>query len=297
MDPRGEIRAMPVTKLKLGCSALALAGAALPCMPVLAQDTEFGADGLGGFVRDDLDPNEGDAFSGGVLPSVQLRGSGIVGQADGMLFEHNSDTGLGGALHIGAALGEAGFVGIYGSISELDRAGGLTTSRIGGEIKLTSGEFWFSGVAGHEDAEEAIVYVRTTATDDVYDVYGEGSSFFAFADAGWSPSATTAVSVGYRRTGGRDAAAATAAIGVTPALSVLFQGRAGANSYKGVFAGLRLRFGGPVYPGPRKLLENRLIEDLFTAGNGRRQLLDPLPPPPPPEEEEQCGSCGGYCDD
>jgi len=284
---------MPVNRLALGCSVLALA--MLQHAPVLAQESEFGVDGLAGLVRDDRDPADDDAFSGGLLPSAQLRSGGFVGQADGMLAEHIDDTGIGGALHLGMAIGEAGFVGVYGSIAELDRAGGLTTTRIGGEIKLTAGQFWFNGVAGHEDAEEEVVYLRTTATDDVYDVYGGGSSFFAFADAGWSPSATTSLSVGYRRTGGEDAVAATAAVGLTGGLSLLVQGRAGSRGYEGIFAGLRLRFGGRTESGPRRLLENRLLDDLFTADNGRRQLLDPLPPPPPPPEEPSCGTCGGYC--
>ena len=283
-------------KLMLGCSALALGAVASPFSSALAQETVFGADALLGIVRDDRDPADDDEFSGGALPSLQLGGSVVLGQADGMLFDHAGDTAFGGALHLGARLGHGHFVGVYGSISELDRAGGLSTKRIGGEVEFNSGPFWLSGVAGYEDAEEQTVFIRRTATDDVYDVYGGRDSFFAFADAGFRPSASTVLSVGYRRTGGRDAAAATAAIGITPSLALLFQGRAGSGDYKGIFAGLRLRFGGRSAGGRRDLLENRLIEDLFTAGNGRRQLLDPLPPPPPPEDDG-CGSCGGYCDE
>src|SRR5688572_841597 len=153
-------------KLMLGCSALALGAVASPFSSALAQDTVFGADALLGMVRDDRDTADNDELSGGALPSLQLGGGTVVGQADGMLFDHAGDTG--GAFHLGAKLGDGHFVGVYGSISELDRAGGLSTKRIGGEIKLTTGSFWLSGVAGHEDAEEQTVFIRTTATDDVY---------------------------------------------------------------------------------------------------------------------------------
>ncbi len=282
-------------KLMLGCSALALGVVVSPFSTALAQETLFGTDALLGTVRDDRDPADNDEFSGGALPSLQLSGSTVLGQADGMLFEHGEDTAVGGALHVGVKLGERHFVGVYSSVSELDRAGGLSIKRIGGEARFASGPFWLSGVAGYEDAEEQTVFIRTTATDDVYDVYGTGDSFFAFADAGFRPSSSTALSIGFRRTGGRDAAAATAAIGITPALALLFQGRAGSGDYKGIFAGLRLRFGGRSEDRRNDLLENRLVEDLFTAGNSRRQLLDPLPPPPPPDDD--CGSCGGYCDE
>lgn len=282
-------------RLMLGCSAVALAGAAVSA-PASAQDVAFGGDALAGMVRDDRDPADDDAFSGGVLPSLQL-GGGFVGQADGMVFDHAGETAFGGALHLGARLGDGDFIGLYGSLSELDRAGGLTTARVGGEIKVSTGPFWLGGVAGYEDLEERTVFVRTTATDDVYDVYGGRDSFFAFADAGIRPSAGTALSVGFRRTGGRDAAAATAAIGITPALALVVHGRAGSGDYKGIFAGLRVRFGGRGAGGRSDLLDNRLLEDLFTASNTRRVLLDPLPPPPPPDDDG-CGSCGGgYCDE
>jgi len=286
---------MITRRLIQGCSALALVSAALPWSSALAQEIEFGTDGLAGIV-DDERTGDGE-FSGGALPSFQLRGGGLVGQADGMLFDHASEDAVGGAIHAGIALGEQGFIGVYGSVSELDRAGGLTTKRIGGEVKLASGPFWLSGVAGHEDAEVQTVYVRTTATDDVYDVYGQGKSLFAFADLGWSPTPGSSLSVGFRRTGGRNAAAASASLRLTSGLSLLFQGRAGSHDYRGIFAGLRLRFGGRTDDTASRMLENRLIEDLFTASNGRRELLDPLPPPPPPEDDdgEGCGSCGGYC--
>lgn len=283
-------------KFKLGCSVFALAGAVLPFSPALAQGTEFGADGLVGVVRDDRDPADNDEWSGGALPSVLVGGNGVMGQADGMVFDHAGDTAFGGALHLGARLGEGDFIGLYGSISEVDRAGGLSTKRVGAEVRVSTGPFWISGLAGIEDAERKTVFIRTTATDDVYDVYGAGDSFFAFADLGVRPSASTQLSVGFRRTGDRNAAAATVAVGVTPRLALMFQGRAGSGDYKAVFAGLRLRFGGPAGSGRSELLDNRLFEDLFTASSSRRRLLDPLPPPPPPEEEE-CGSCGGYCDE
>jgi len=279
-----------------GRSLLALAAALLPPTSASAQNVEVGIDGLAGIVRDDRNPGDNEDFSGGVLPSLAIGTNLIHGQVDGLLFDYAGDSALGGALHLGPRIGEHGYIGIYGSLSELERHTGLTTKRVGGEAKLGLGVFSIEGIAGYEHTEQATFLIGTTATHDVYDVYGRGGKFFSFSDLKMRPSGSLVLSVGHRYTGGRHAAAAGVAIGFGNNIALLLQGRAGGGDYKMLLGGLRVRFGGRTDGSPSSMLENRLIEDLFAAGNTRRQLLVPLPPPPSPPEEEGCGSCGGYCD-
>jgi len=279
--------------LNFSRAAFCLAAVILPAGSAHAEGVEAGADALAGIAADDRPLGNGDdRFSGGFLPSVQFDPGSFVVQVDGMLFEHRKDTSYGGALHAGLRTGDRGFVGAYGSISTLRSLGGLETYRIGGEFSQTWNDFTLAAVAGHEHTERAVQYVTTTATDDVYAVYGRGGHFFAFADLKYQPSDKFRLSVGYRYTGDVHAAAAGVGVGLSHNASIIAEGRLGQHDYKAGFIGLRILFGGADGE-PSKLLDNRLIEDLFSESNTRRILLDPLPPPPP---TGGCGSCGGYCD-
>ena len=274
-------------------TAAVMAAAIVPATAAYASDVIAGADALAGIASDDRPLGDGkDRFSGGVLPSVQIDGGGFLVQADGMLFDHRKDTSYGGALHVGVKTGGGGFFGIYGSISTLRRLGGLETTRIGGEFAQTRGDFTVTAVLGHENTERGLAYVTTTATDDVYYAYGKRGHFFSFADIKYQPSDKFRLSLGHRYTGGRNAAAAGVGVGLGTNASVIGEARIGGGDYKAGFVGLRIAFGG-ADDGSTTLLDNRLIEDLFSESNTRRTLLDPLPPP---GGGEGCGSCGGYCE-
>lgn len=267
-----------------------------PISAAHAGEVTVGADGLVGIAKDDRPLGDSkDRLSGGILPSIQF-GDSFVIQADGMLFEHRKDTNYGGALHAGFRLNERGFVGVYGSISEQSFRGGLNVKRIGGEFSASQGDFTLTAVAGYEDTNRKLYLVTTTEDDDVYYAYGRGGQFFSFADVKYQPSDKFRISVGHRYTGGRHAGAAGIAFGLSGNASIIAEGRLGERDYKAAFVGLRVRFGGDE-EGPSKLLDNRLIEDLFSESNTRRTLLDPLPPPEEePGEGGYCGSCGGYCE-
>ncbi|MCB2067745.1 MAG: hypothetical protein KDE15_14020 [Erythrobacter sp.] len=276
-----------------------LAAAAAICIPAAAQadenDLSFRLVGLAGIAADDSEAtgaDDGELLA--ALPSLAMGGDFTI-QVDGMLADHRHDGAYGGALHAGADLGEGTYLGLYASVAEVDRFSGLTTYRLGGEVEFDLGSVGIASVAGYEDSESGAFYVRTTATDDIYDVYPGGGEFFAFTDLRFMPSASSRLSIGHRYTGDRHAAAAGLAIGFGNNVALIAEGRLGEGDYEAGMIGLRVLFGGAATPGHRALLDNRLIEDLFTAGNGRRSLADPLPPPPDDEEDDGCGSCGGYC--
>lgn len=275
----------------LSRTAVALAAVALPAASAHAE-VIGGLDGLVGIAADDRPVGGDDSdFSGGALGSVQFDLGSFVIQGDGMFFDHRKDSTYGGAVHAGFRLGERGFIGAYGSISTVRFLGGLETTRVGGEFTQAHGDFVVAAVAGYEHTERALAYVTTTATDDVYYAYGKKGAFFSFADIKYQPSDKFRISAGHRYTGGRHAAAAGVGVGFSNAVGLIAEGRLGSGDYKAGFVGFRILFGGTEGE-PSKLLDNRLIEDMFSQSNTRRELLDPLPPP----GGGGCGNCGGYCD-
>lgn len=272
---------------------VAVVATTAPISAVSAQDVSLGFDGLIGQVNDRSvqTGRDTDTIAAG-LPSIQLGGDSFVGQADGLIASQRGDTAYGGALHLGTRLGGISYIGLYGSASELRRNGGLSTYRVGGEVNFDLGSVGLSSVAGYEDTEAASFLVQTTATDNVFDVYNGKGRIFAFTDLSFRPSESFRVSVGHRYTGGNHAAAASVGIGISHNVSLMAEGRLGEGDYKAGLLGIRVRFGGD--GNGSKLLENRLIEDLFAPSSTRRTLLTPLPPPPPPPGCTGNGCCGGY---
>jgi hypothetical protein len=285
----------------LRTASVALAIAA-PLEAARAQDISFGVDALAGIVDEENTVvtggvTGGDDFSGGVLPSVRAGGLGFSAQADGLLFDHRGDTSYGVAAHLGANIAVIGYLGIYGSVSDLRRQGGLSVKRIGGEFDFDLGMVGITAVAGYEDTEAGSFLVDTTETDDVYDVYDGKGRFFSFSDARFKPSDKFRLSLGHRYTGGRHAAAAGIALGLGSNVALMAEGRVGEGDYKAALAGVRVRFGVGLFGSEaNSMLDNRLLEDMFAPANTRRTVLDPLPPPDDDDDDDDCGSCGGYCE-
>lgn len=276
------------SRFKLFAAAMAVAG------PVAAnaQTANVGLDGLIGIAGDDstsTGPDDSTTIAG--LPSVSF-GESFVVQIDGLLADHRNDTVVGGALRVGANLGNGGYVGAYGSYSDTNRHGGLQIWRLGGEARFDLGDVAIEGVAGYEDTDSGAFLTGTTATQNIFDVYDGGGRFFAFSDVRFRPSQNFRLSGGHRYTGGRHAGAAGVAIGFGSNFAVIAEGRLGEGDYKAALIGLRVRFGGT--GGESSLLDSRMMEDLFTVANTRRTLGVNLPPPPP-DEDDGCGTCGGYC--
>lgn len=283
----------------IGHAALAVAivtsvsGAAPAAM---AREVLAGADLLAGAVRDRSGNPDRNGFSGGALPSVQVRGDAWLIQGDGVAFSHAGEGQFGGAVHLGARLGEQGYLGIYGSGVSYHRGRSSSVGRIGAEARLGQGPVTLSVIAGYEKIGSTQMLVATTTTDKVYDSYGHDGRFFSIADLRYAPGERFAVTAGHRYIGGRHAAALGGQFGLGRHVALVFEGRLGEGDYRGVLGGLRVRFGGGEVS--NGLLENRLVEDLFAPGNSRRQLLDPLPPPDNgggDGDGNGCGSCGGYC--
>ena len=275
-----------------------LAAAMAIAVPVTAQaqTASVGLDGLVGIVRDDsTETGFDDDVSVVALPSASY-GETFVVQVDGLIAGHRDDAVFGGALRIGARVGDGAYIGAYGSRSENDRHTGLALYRLGGEVEFDLGELVeFSAVGGYEHTESGAFLTGTTATDDIYDVYDGDGRIFAFSDLRFRPSENFRVSVGHRYTGGLHAGAASVVFGITGNLAVFAEGRIGEEDYDGGFVGLRARFGGG--NNGASLLDNRMIEDLFAPSNTRSTLGVPLPPPVDEDDDDDddgCGSCGGY---
>jgi hypothetical protein len=253
-----------------------------------AQTAAVGFDGLIGVAADDstaTGPDDSTTLAG--LPSLRF-GEDVLVQIDGLLADHRDDTYAGGALRIGAQIAEGTYLGVYGSYTDTNRHRGLDIWRLGGEARFDLGDVVIAGVAGYEDTGSGAFLTGTTATQNIFDVYNGKGRFFAFSDVRLEPRENLRLSLGHRYTGGSHAAAAGVAIGLGPNIAVIAEGRLGEGDYEAGLVGLRIRFGGKGDKNP--LLDNRMIEDLFTLGNTRRTLAVPLPP-----DDDGCGSCGGYC--
>lgn len=279
-------------KWKFRHFAAALAITAPVAVQAEDESARFELGAFGGVVQDDSEKTGGnDDGTFGGLASVAF-GSDFLVQVDGMLAEHRSDTVAGVALHAGARVADGGFVGAYASVSENDRHRGLTVYRLGGQIDFDLGNFSLGSIAGYEDTDSGTFLIRTTATDDIFDVYRGRGRFFAASDIRFQPSKMFGISVGHRLNGGRNAVAAGVVVGLGENLALFAQGRAGKGDADALFIGLRTRFGGS--EGGQPLLDNMLMEDLFTFSSTRRSLAVPLPPPDD-DDDDDCGSYGGYC--
>jgi hypothetical protein len=273
-------------KFKYLAAAIAVAG------PVAAnaQTAKVGFDGLVGIVADDstaTGPDDSTTLAG--LPSLSF-GEGVIVQIDGLLADHRDDTYVGGALRIGAPIGDGGYVGAYGSYTDVNRHRGLEIWRLGGEARFDLGDVVIEGVAGYEDTGSGAFLTGTTATQNIFDVYDGKGRFFAFSDLRYQPREKVRLSIGHRYTGGNHAGAAGVVIGLGANIAVFAEGRLGEGDYEAGLIGLRIRFGGAGDKNP--LRDSRMIEDLFTIANTRSSLGVNLPPPP---DDDGCGSCGGYC--
>ncbi|MFN4020498.1 MAG: hypothetical protein ACK4IC_08270 [Erythrobacter sp.] len=272
-------------------TAIALAASACPSA---AQDLIGAIEGAGGVVEDKAKPSDDSSFTGGALASVQAGDTALV-QLDGILFRNRRDTLPGGAVHLGYRAAESLYLGAYGSLSDYRRASGVKTRRLGGELVADFGNFRLSAVGGYEDINGFTRQIASTATTRTFEIYARDGDAFAFSDLTWQGKDDgLAVSIGHRYTGGAHALALGTAIPLASNVAITGQVRLGEREYTGGLLGVRVVFGKAEAPA-RSLLTNRLIEDLFTAGNVRRTRTDILPPPPPPPDD--CGSCGGYCDD
>lgn len=269
-----------------------------PVGTAAAQDYSFGIDALVGQVEDDSEQTGADSDTAVVaLPSVQFGGDSFTVQVDGLLSDNRSNNVYGGAAHVGAAIGEGSYVGLYGSISETRRHGGLSTTRIGGEVDFDLGTVGVSSVAGYEDTDGGTFLIRTTTTHNVFDVYAGKGRFFAFTDLKFGKPKSFRISVGHRYTGGLHAGAASLAIGLSGNVALMAEGRLGERDYNAALVGVRVRFGGSSEG--EDILDNRLLEDLFAPAATRSSLSVALPPPPDEDDDDDdngCGSCGGYCE-
>lgn len=158
-------------------------------------------------------------------------------QADALAGSWGGDGFYGGAAHLFWRDPARGLLGLYGSVTYLDRGNwpfindnsGVTVGRVGGEAEIYWNAVTLRGVAGWEGGN----------------VHSRG---FVKADLAWYPSSNTTLSVGYRNTGGLSALALGAEfllpqnIGNGQA-SIYAEGRIGEENFRAALAGLRIYFG------------------------------------------------------
>ncbi|MFN3864494.1 MAG: hypothetical protein ACK4RT_09470 [Erythrobacter sp.] len=280
-----------VLKASASLTAISLAATTGPAAALVVVGA---LDGRGGVVVDTAWRGDDSCFPGGARARAQAGDRAVV-QLDGILFRNRRDTLPGGAVHLGYRPAESLYLGAYGSLSDYRRASGVQARRLGGELVADFGKFRLSAVGGYEDIDGFTRLIASTATTQTFEIYERDSDAFAFSDLTWQGSDDgLAVSIGHRYTGGAHALALGTAIPLANNVAITGQVRLGEREYTGGLLGLRIVFGKAQAPA-RNLLTNRLVEDLFAAGNVRRTRTDILPPPPPPPPDE-CGSCGGYCD-
>lgn len=279
---------------KVAVTILAVASSALAPVAATAQDGGR-LEVFGGIARDDRPlAGDDDGSSIGILPSVVFRPGGLTFQIDGIAADHLDDTVLGGAAHVMFAPSEQVGLGLYGSYAHTQFGGGLDVYRVGAEANYAAGRFTLTGIAGYEDAEDALVTVGSIPGFTVVDTYGH-DGFFSMADVTFYPSDQWSVSAGHRHIGGRDAAAFSVErlVGLAGGNGSLFaEARAGDDDYAAAWLGFRVRFGGSdgslATRDRAQGLQNRLKDDLFGLSNSRvrNQIANPVvvvPPPPPPQ--------------
>ena len=135
-----------------------------PVATLSAEGITFSIEGMAGISDDDGLTTAGSSdFTGGGLGSVNFDGP-VVFQFDALGFSHRDGTAIGGAFHAGARTGNQTYLGIYGSLSDVGRIGGLETLRVGGEVEHDFGDWTLSMVGGYEDIGRVTTLVSATPT-------------------------------------------------------------------------------------------------------------------------------------
>lgn len=291
----------------IGCAtAIALAPAIAH-----ADDTSFSVSAFGGGAGKTKNFLSGKRLTAGVVPSVYVPlGSDFGLQADGIYARHRGRDFFGGAAHLSAKLGSAR-VGPY--VSYVRSNGTLRTRvwRVGGEAIFDVGPFTLSALAGYEKSRR---YTRRTAAlpgFTFYDTVGAGGSFFDMVDLRLNLGGHSSVFAGHRYVGGRHAGAAGGRVGLSDAVSLFVEGRAGGHGYRALVGGIKFTLAGSAEKTAMRSSANvangsglvnggslggsgtdpiYLLDDLYSGDNGSQILTVPNPPPPPPPVEKPC--CG-----
>ena len=133
-------------------------------------------------------------------------------------------------------------LGVYGSYTDWDRAGGVRAGHVGGEGAWYAGRFTLQGIAGVEFGN------TTSETNGLFiTTYDVKTRFFDQVDLGYYPWDNFEVYAGHRYLYGKHALALGGEWGIplsNGVMAALFaEGRIGEDDYHGVWGGIRFYFG------------------------------------------------------
>lgn len=216
------------------------------------------------------------------------------------------------AAHLFARNPSTGLIGAYVSYTRWDQFGGVSATQVAGEGELYWGPLTLQAIVGAEFGDTASRYASVTTvvppainvpgsitTATVVDAYDVRTRFFDQVNLKYYLTENWDAYVGHRYLGGKNAFAVgtelALPLGAGIMASAFVEGRIGAESFDGVWGGLRFYFGGKDKPLIRRHREDDPIpwDTLFSIVNNLNQNifqstqttppLTPPPPPPPPD--------------
>jgi hypothetical protein len=133
-------------------------------------------------------------------------------------------------------------LGVYGSYTDWDRAGGVRAGHVGGEGAWYAGRFALQGIAGVESGN-----TRSETNGLFITTYDVDTRFFDAVNLAYYPSDNLEVYAGHRYLYGQHALALGGEWGLplsNGVMAALFvEGRIGEDDYHGVWGGIRFYFG------------------------------------------------------
>lgn len=188
-----------------------------------------------------------------------------------------------------------GLVGLYGSYTNWNQAGGLHVGQYGIEGAAYIGRWTVEGIAGVESGNQ-----RSINWGPFIQTWDIKTRFFDKLDVAYYVTDDWKVAIGHRYTGGYNAAAFNTEYAFNPGIasnmrmSVFAEGRLGEADYKGIMGGVKFYFG----QRDKSLMARHRQDDppisvpetLFSIVNNRSNFFTPvIAPPPPPPCSEFCG--------
>lgn len=229
----------------------------------------------------------------GVRGALAIPVAGQFGvQVDGALGSYDSRAFGAVAAHGFWRDPSRGLLGLYGSYTNWNQAGGLHLGQFGVEGAAYMGRWTVEGVVGVEGGNsQSINFGPAIQTWDIK------TRLFDKVDVAYYLNDNWKVSAGHRYLGGNHAAAFGTEYAFNPGwrsglgMSVFAEARVGENNYQGIWGGLKFYFG----QRDKTLIQRHrqddppigLPETLFSLANNRSNSITPVPAAPPP-----CGECG-----
>lgn len=225
------------------------------------------------------------------LASLSVPLAGQYGlQLDGVGGSYASRGIAAGGAHLFWRDPSRGLVGIYGSGTYWDRAGGLAVGNVAGEFEGYWGRWTLQGIAGVEFGNS-----KSEIIGNLIETYDVRTRFFDKVNLSYYINDNWKAFVGHRYLGGKNALALGTEVAFRvngPVMGSMFvEGRIGEANFEGVWGGLRFYVGQK----DKTLIQRHRQDDpiewtpetLFSIMNSK--TTSPVPPSVPPCPEFPCG--------